>query len=279
VTKKLILRLSFGLVIFLSSLSLWYFFKETLIAWQNDGWLEKMIASLVSFIVLAAILGLFYLIEDDKRVISGSIILIFAGFFIVLPVSRFEEILVILLAAVFFIKGARRAYLEKANKIKLVLARILLVSLSSTVTALALLASIGFASAPVVQSLAGAKIIVPQATVEALADGLLRLSENLKISPVPPGSIKSSQLVPGLDQKAKDALYEQVNASLNNISDPYKRFLPFTLAISFFFAVRFLGIILVRISAMLAWFCFGLLRFLKIAEIKTISVEKEIVEV
>ena len=270
--KKNILRLIIGfLILFLSVLS-WYLLKNSFDQAQGGEWVTGVLWPSLSLIALGSFIGLFYLIESDWRVLSGALLLVVAPFFVFFDSLNWEKLIVIGAMFFFLWRGIHRSRREKKEKIKLSLAEILLKGLAPTVTALTLLAAIGFYGSPYAQSLGQAEIVIPRDMFNRIISPLLNAPSALKnLTGGQPESAKND------NEQLKSALYQEINKYMNTVGNPYKRFLPFGLTTTFFFAMRIWGVVLMRLAAILAWGWFSLLRLLKLARIGKINIEKEII--
>ena len=76
----------------------------------------------------------------------------------------------------------------------------------------------------------------------------------------------------------KDVLYKLVNFQLNSVSGPYKKFVPFGLAIGLFITLKIISILYVAIVIMLAWLAIKILIAIKFAKLEKIQKEVETVK-
>jgi len=269
--KKKLLRLLLGFLILVSAGLSWYLLKNSFGQAQSGEWANSVFWPSLSLTILGSFIGLFYLTENDWRVLLGACLLVVAPFFIFFDSLNWGKLAVIGAALFFFWRGFYRSRREKERKIKLVLAEILLKGLAPVGTALALLASIGFYGSVYAQSLSEGKITISRDMFDEIIDPLLNAPSALKNFSGEP----SGQLVGDDDEQLKNLFYQETNKYLNATGNPYKKFLPFGLAITFFFAMRLWGIILMRLAAILAWGWFAILKLIKLVRIGNISVEKE----
>lgn len=278
VNKKIIIRSALGILILLFSILSWYLIKNSFVQAQSEEWVAMILFPSLSFIALGSFIGLSYLLEDDWKFLSGMMLLVAAPFFVFFNSFSIYKAGLVVVAFIFLCRGIYHVLREKKIKIKIVLAEILMKGLGPVITGLALLAAISFFGSAYAQSSATSEIIVPRDFFNKIIDPLLSAPEAIK-------NLSAAQRTPEMAQKTaqeseslEDSIYQQVNKYLNTTGNSFKKFLPFGLATSFFFAVRIWGAILMRLAAMLAWVWFGVLRLFKVARIASISVEKEIIE-
>lgn len=82
----------------------------------------------------------------------------------------------------------------------------------------------------------------------------------------------------GMEQQYKDEIYNMINLQIKNASAPYKKFVPAAVAVSFFFSLKIIGMLLLWPIIFLAWVGYKLLLSLKLVKIGTIKAEKEVLE-
>lgn len=273
--KKKIIQLVLAVLILVFSALSWYLIKNSFAQAQSEEWVRSVLWPSLSLVALGSFIGLAHLVEDDWRLLLGLLLLIGAPFFIFFISLNYWKLAFIGVALLFIFKGIYQSRRAKTQKIKLVLAEVLLKGLAPTVTGLTLLASIGFFGSAYAQSMAKAEIIIPRGLFNKIIDPLLNAPNTLKNLSGAPASGQPS----GESEQFKDSLYQEINKYLNTTGSPFKKILPFGLATTFFFAMRIWGIVLMRLAAMLGWAWFGVLRLLKFARIAKVSVEKEVIEI
>jgi len=279
VTKRQAVGLTLTFLVLFFSIASWWLLKIAFAQAPSEEWVFRILLPSLSFVVLGSFIGLVCLLEDDWGAMLGTMLLVAAPFFIFFPTNSIYRLGLGAVAFFFLGRGVYRAQQEKKTKIKLVLADILLKELGPVITGIALLASLGFYSSPYAQSMAGAEIIIPRDMFNKIIDPLLNASQSLKMLSAAQSTPQARQLSARENAELKDAVYQQLNKYLNTTGNVYKKFLPFGLATTFFFAVRIWGAILLRLSAMLAWAWFGVMRLLRLVKIGSVSVEKEVIEI
>ena len=73
----------------------------------------------------------------------------------------------------------------------------------------------------------------------------------------------------------RGVLYKLVDFQLNNITGPYKKFIPFGLAVGLFITLKIISILYVAIVIILSWLVLKILIALKFAKLEKIQKEVE----
>lgn len=276
-SKQNIARIILGVLIFVCSFLLWYFLDFALNT--GEDWLMMIVPSGIAFLVLGVVLGIFCLLEEARAVFVAAVSgLILGSFVIFLAVfgkrpSASDLILaaVAFLSFLFFVVGAKNAWLEKSSRLKIVASLILRKGLAPALTALALFGALLFYWSPYARSL-DKEIVVPRPLFDAISAPIIK-------------SIAGAEKAPGMDNFAvpagadfSDQFYRAVNSQVNALGKPYKKFIPFGAAVSLFFTFKLLGIILIWPIVFLDWLALKLLVKLGIVSIKKITTEKETLE-
>jgi len=266
-------------IVLVSSFLFWFLIKLSFNQASNEEWIFRILLSSASFVILGSFIGLFCLLEDKKMSLLGLITLMIAPFFMFFGSLSWYKLGFLLLAFLFFWRGVFLFRQEKEARIKLVLAEILMKGLASVITGLVLLVSVGFYGSLYAQSLVTAEITMPRDFFDKVIDSLLMAPDTLKKLSASQGANQTKQKLAEENKEIKDSFYQQLNKYLNTTGNFFKKILPFGLATTLFFVLRFWGAILMRLSAMLAWAWFGLLRLLRLVHFRSINVEKEIIEI
>lgn len=264
--KKQVFRVVPGVLIFVLSLGTWWAFNNSM----RDGgdWVFKIMFPSALVLALGVCLALHYLLEKERGFALLAPIPVLLPFFFFVQ-WRPSLIFWVVLAALFLLLAAYRANREKALRLRMVPVAIMHLGLASTMTGLAILASLIFFWSPYSQSLRGNEVSVPRPFFDAVAGPI---TKTLFQTQMPSGADRSvyDQAV----SDAKDQAYNFINQQLNFQGRAYKKFLPAGLAVSFFFAVRVWGSILMGLAISLAWLVyrmfvfFGVVKLINKEEIK-----------
>lgn len=73
-------------------------------------------------------------------------------------------------------------------------------------------------------------------------------------------------------------LYKLANAQINSIGADYRKYIPITLAIGLFFALRFFVIILIPVIALISWLAIKLLALIQFVNVSVKKVDMECIE-
>jgi len=232
--KKIIVRSALGVLILLFSVLSWYLIKNSFAQAQSEEWVRSVLWPSLSLVALGSFIGLAYLVEDDWRILLGLLLLVGAPFFIFFNSFNYWKLAFIGVALLFILKGIFQSRRAKTQKIKLVLAEVLLKGLAPSVTGLVLLASIGFFGSAYAQSLVKAEIIIPRGLFNKIIGPFLNAPNTLKnLSGAPVSGRPSTE-----SEQLKDSLYQKINKYFNTTGNSFKKNLPFGLATTFFFALR-----------------------------------------
>ncbi len=273
-SKKIIVRLTLGILILIFSFLSWSTLADVL----NNGsdWLLKSIWSLAAFLVLGVFAGLAYLIENEK------IFLYSVSVVIILPVLVFLKpgigtAIVLAVAILFFMATAHRANFEKSLRIKFSSGVILRKGLSFTITGLALLVTLLFYWAPYTQSLSG-DIRIPRPLFDAIAKPAIDLFLDISL---PQGLDLKSSSFEFTKQEVEflDNLYFSSNEQLSAAGRAFKKWIPLGVSVSIFFSFKVLGIILLWLMMLLAWLIFRILLWSGIVKIEKVAAEKEVIQI
>lgn len=279
----------FAAVLILSFLG-WFGLNKFLYGGTNpSGFYLILIA--FSFLVEAALLSLFVLFFKS---IWYSLFGVLISLCIFLGIYGVKIAYLAGLAAGMAV-GAHYLYesiKEKNNRIKLSVHDIAKPMQIGVFTALALIISLIIYFSPPVQGLK-AEIVVPR----PLFDFVLRATEKIFDTQLP-----KTLAVPGIGQinvpnpkgimesanisvekiitpQVADQVYNSLNQQINFFIKPYRQYLPYGLAIAVFLTLRAINFIFVFISGYFSEAIFGLMKKIKLINIKKEMVEKETIEI
>jgi len=159
-------------------------------------------------------------------------------------------------------------------------------------TALILLICLVYYFSPRIEQARGIEIKIPRNDFNIV----IRPLENLIKERLPEGTdlnspvdkILTQQQIKELEENykikinetdtGKDVLYNLVNFQINNTSGPYKRFIPFGLAIALFFALKILSFVYIPFVILFSWLILRLLMASKFSKIETETKEVETIK-
>lgn len=266
--------------------------------YQVGGRPVSLILPSVSFLFLGATLGLLVLLFD-------SLIFLAAAFLIAFCLSLvFFGLKWVFLIALFIGSGAtilasQRATREKRFRIKIIVREITKPALDIIFIVFALLIALTLYFSPPAQNLS-VELKIPRSLFDLVLNSMVGiLSGEIKGQPAPsflnipglPGiTLKDIQRSLGgqenlldinkiLNQESRDNLYQLTNQQLNFFLQPYKRYLPYGLAVAIFFALIAIKFIFVWLAMAIIQGVFGVMKRLKLVNIKKEMVEKEIIEI
>ncbi|HRY52791.1 MAG TPA: hypothetical protein P5089_02980 [Candidatus Portnoybacteria bacterium] len=264
--RKNIVRTIFGALILFFSFSFWLYLERSL----NDGgtWWEKTICPLILFLVLTAILGLYYFLENEKKYLLA------AAFLTLTPFLFFAQLkwslLWFVLAIYFLVNCIFKVTADKKETVDLEVVRILRKATSAAASSILLLTTLIFYWAPYAQSLKSDDINVPRPVFNTITSQLVQKISGLENMPAA-DSLSSRQ--------QQDEVYKTVNEQVGDWLGDYRRFLPAVLALSVFFTLKFIGFFLAWPAIFLAWLAYKILLWRGIVKINKTQVQKEGIEI
>ncbi|KKS66732.1 MAG: hypothetical protein UV36_C0018G0002 [Parcubacteria group bacterium GW2011_GWC2_42_6] len=275
-TKQNFFRIILNGLIFSLSLVFWLFLKNSFEA--QIGWGTRIIYPAVSFSVLGMFLGVFVLAETKKRylILSSALIIlaflfIFSGEFFALSIGSLAGLAVLILAFVFLMIGALEARTEKNLRYKVAAKDIFRKAFKPTITAIALLAAMVFYWSPINENM-DREFLLPKPVFNRITGSLIKTLG---------GNDIEVNTVAGQDNlaAAQNQIYDSVNLQINNLSQPYRKYFPAGLALTFFFALKFLGFLIIWPMIFLSWLLLKILLFSGILKITKVETEKEMIEI
>lgn len=259
----------------LTFFSFLFFYFLRISFWEDIGWRAMVFLPLGAFFCLGASVGIFYLLEQNKKVLFLCLLPILAAF-VCFSELKMAVILGILGGVIFLSRSLIKLNKEKSLRLKFAPSAILRNSFPCFVAALSLFASLMFYWSPLAQKI-GEEAVVPRPLFDAIAKPMLGYVSNLSgqaVNQALPVGVQMPSVVPQMDD-----LYNSVNMQVSILSAPYKKFIPLGAAVSFFFAVKFFSLFLIWPVVFFSWLAFKLLLVLGIVNIKKIETEKEAVEI
>lgn len=262
--KNIIRAISSGLIL-LFSFSFWSFLEISL----NGGgdWWEKTLCPLILFLILIAVIGLYYLLEDEKKWLLAAVLLTLVPFLFFAQLKW--SLLWFLLAVYFLAHGIFRVAADKEEGIKLMAVRILRRATAAAAGSIILLTALVFYWAPYAQSLKK-DIDVPRPVFNIITNQLVQKISGLENMP---GAEALST------KQQQDQVYKLVNEQVGDWLGSYSSFIPAVLALSVFFTLKFIGFFLAWPAIGLAWLAYKILLRAGFVKINKVAAEKEIIEI
>jgi hypothetical protein len=217
------------------------------------------------FLLLGAALGFLFLLYDSfGLLILAPLVSIIAFFLFFGPKPIYLGAALVGLALVAL--AASQAMKEKKVHIKVLPTEIVKPALGAIFTLLALLISAVIYFSPPAQQIS-VDIKVPRALFNFVVTSMT--------------SVAPSSLIPidqVLNPETQDKLYLAINNQINFFLQPYKKYLPYGLAVAVFLSLKAVSFIFVWMAMGIIQFAYILLRKLKLIAIKTEMAEREIID-
>jgi hypothetical protein len=262
-SKQKIIYLVFMALAIVFSLVGWFTLKGVL--FNGSAAAGVSIVALI-FLLLGVVLGLIVLLFDSLGLlILGPAVSVAASFlfFGVKPV--YLVIFVVGMGLVVF--SASRGLKEKKAHMKISPAEIAKPVLGAVFTLLALIISAIIYFSPPAQGIS-VEIKVPRPLFNVILSSMTSVT--------PSGLISFSQVK---DEQTGEKLYQMINSQVNFFLQPYKRFLPYGLAVAVFLSLKAASIIFVWLAVAIIRGIFVLMKKLRLVSVKKEMVEKEIIQI
>ncbi len=225
----------------------------------NDG---SWIFPSIGFLILSVFLSLNWLLTKSRTIILTTLVFILITFLLTFGL-KIEFFAVLLLALLFFVFGSFRSISEKEDRIKINSIKIVKRGLPYIMTGLSLVIASAYYFSPL-SMIGQEKIEIP------------RPFFNTIISPV----IEVFEGQTGFDlRETRDTLYQTINGEINKRSEPYKGFIPISLSVGVFFALKVISIPFIWLTILLASLIFKILVWTKAIHIHEKSVLREVIEI
>jgi len=277
-----------GFAVILLGACFWYFLRY--VFYVGNLSLECWILGFGVFILWGIALCLAMLLIDNKKILFGSFILtliLFGFFFNNEPFYYFIGLIILL---IIFWVAVKKVRLEEKIQVNLNFWRIWKRGLPIFITALCLMISLVYYFSPALTTTVQKEIKIPRnvfnIVIEPL-EGLILEKLSGEVASLDTEAIKilNSQQIQELEQNygieikqgetIKDFLYKLVNYQINNVTGPYRKFIPFGLAVGLFIVLKIISLIYIPFVILFSYLILKLLiafKFIKI-EIETKEVE------
>ena len=285
--SKLQKELVLGAVVILLGVFSWYFLKY--IFYIGNLTLACWILGIILFIVWGISLCLGMLLIDDKRILYGSFIIALALFYIFFNNHPIYYLIVLFLLLLAFWRASIKVRKEEKVQVSLDFWRIWKRGLPILITGLILVVSLVYYFSPNLMETKQFEfkisrgsfdlIIKPLGNLisERLPEGMdLDANAVLFLSPQEIQDLKNKYgVIVEADDTGKDVLHKLVNYQLNNVTGPYRKFVPFGLAVGLFIVLKIVSILYV---ALVILFSYLILKLLILTNFINMEIEKKEVE-
>ena len=279
-----------GSLVALLSIFAWWFFKY--VFYVGDLSLGCWISGIILFIAWGIGLCLAMLLIDDKRILYGSFGLGLVLFFIFFNNHPIYYLIVLILLFLGFWRACFKIRKEEKYQVALDFWKIWKRGLPLFITTFILVVCMVYYFSPELMNKKETKIKIP----EKVFNLIIKPLEGLIKEQLPQGidlDSDVSKFLP-LDQKnelerqfgikinkgetGRDVLYKLVDYQLNNITGPYRKFIPLGLAIGLFVTLKIISLIYVALVILLSWIAIKILIALNFVKLKTETKEVETVK-
>lgn len=275
----------------------WYGLKKFLYGGVAPGGVTLLLIVL-SFLITAALLALLVVFSAKLRLPLAAIFLSNSVFLIIFGAKPAYLIVAIISFLVAFIYAYWSGNEKQAN-IKFVIRNIIKPTLVGLFTSFSLFVAAVLYFSPPAQELK-AEIKIPRSLfdmtlssaakiIESIAQtqisqplGLPMMVEKVGGLDLPGVSVKTEKKTGFFDKiltpETRDQLYQDTNKQINFFIQPYKRYLPYGVAVGAFFALKALSFVFVFFSTAIAKLIFAFMKKTQMVVIKKEMVEREVIE-
>lgn len=272
----------------------WSNLKEILL---NGSGFGGIILTAALFLLVMAIFAIVVLLFNSWKTLAPAAGLILLAYLLVFG-YHWAHLAVFAAGLSLILAGVAEVKREKAVHIKVLPAQITKPASGALFTVLALAVSVVIYFSPPAQGLK-AEIKIPRPLfdvvlnsmtgfIENQAKDFLRGQSDLLISGMSRVSGQQLSQIEGageldLDQiltpKDRDSLYQMISQQINFFIQPYKKFLPYGLAVAVFFSLKTIGFIFVWLAGLMTSLIFAVLKALGAVNIGKEMVEREKIEI
>jgi hypothetical protein len=285
--KELIL----GIIVVLLGAFFWWFLRY--IFYVGNLTIGCWILGGVLFILFGVALCLAMLLINNKTILFGSFVLTAALFFVFFNNELFYYFIAILILMAAFAVANKKIRKEEKVQVNLDFWRIWKRGLPWLITILCLVIALVYYFSPEPAKFQQKEIQISRSNFNLILrplEGLIskRLPKEIgdlnveAIQSLNKEQIKDLKNQYNIEVKKgdtiKDVLYKLVNFQLNTASVPYKKFIPFGLAVGLFITLKIISILYVAMVIMLSWLILKILIVLKFVRLEKIQKEVETVK-
>jgi hypothetical protein len=285
--SKLQKEFTLGAVVILLGVFSWWFLKY--VFYIGNLTLGCWISGAILFIIWGIALCLAMLLIDDKRILYGSFIITLALFYIFFNNHPIYYLIVLVLLFLAFLFASRKVRKEEKTQANLDFWKIWKRGLPILITGLILVISLVYYFSPNLMEMrqfefkisrnAFDVIIGPLSKLisERLPEGMsLDANANLFLRAEEKQDLKNKYgVIIEANDTGKDVLYKLVDYQLNNVTGPYRKFIPFGLVVGLFIVLKIVSILYVALVILFSWL---VLKLLIVTKFINIGIEKKEVE-
>lgn len=260
-----------------------------------DGGITFLILTVLGFLFWGISIGTGSLLINKKIILYSAFALSLLSFFIFFmeqaeALYYFIALVLTFISLIFYQKCVKH---EEKARITLHFWRIFKKGLPLVFTFFCILVSLAYYFSPNIMRTEKTQIKIPNnifnIAIKPL-EGLIgeRLPRGIDLDSdinnfLPPDQKKELERQFGIKintgDTGRDVLYQLVDYQLNNITGPYRKFIPLGLAIGLFFALRIIAIVLILFIVLFSYFAIRILISIGFAKIVTKTIEIEDIEI
>jgi len=269
--NKLKKELILGFTILILSVFFWWFIKS--IFYINNLSLTCWIFGIILFILWGVSLCLSMLLIEDKRILYGSFFASLVSFVFFFNNEPFYYLIVLILLFFSFLIAIKKIRKQEKIQVNLSYWKIWKPGFSFLITFLIIVISLIYYFSPSLMEMEQFEFKISRNAFNTIIKPL----EGLISKKLPQGidlDVNVSNFLEGneiFDLKSKygiivddqdtsrDVLYNLVNYQLNNVTGPYRKFIPFGLAVGLFIILKIVSILYVGLVLLFSWLILQLL--------------------
>ncbi|MBD3282399.1 MAG: hypothetical protein GF387_02205 [Candidatus Portnoybacteria bacterium] len=253
-----------GSALILLGIFCWYFIKY--VFYVSNLSTACWISGIILFILWGVSLLLAMLLIENEKILYGSIIITLLATYIFFSKEPYYYLLTHIIFLLIFWRATKKIKKDKEIRTELQLKRTWKRGLPSVVTGIILIITMVYYFSPALTEVKQRNIDFPRQTFETAITPLEGLIEKRL-----PGDIslddnadelltqeqkedleKSYGVIVEKNDTGKDVLYKLINFQLNNATGPYRKFIPFGLAIGLFIGLKIVSIIYIILTLLIA---------------------------
>jgi len=280
-----------GFVVLILGIFSWYFLKY--VFYVGNLSFGCWCLGFVILLLWGVALCLALLLIDNKNILYGSFILYLIAFGMFFNNEPFYYLIGLVILFLAFWAGARKIRKEEEVQVSLDYWRIWKRGLPILITALILLVSLAYYFSPKLTETKQFELKISRSAFDLVIKPLENLiKERL---PVKEGGLETEAnrvlsqeerqdlekrygITIELEDTVKDVLYKLVDYQLNNVTGPYRKFIPIGLAIGLFIALKIVSLIYIPLVILFSYLVLKLLMLLKFVKVEIETKEVETVK-
>ena len=288
--NKLKKELILGFTILILSVFSWWFIRS--IFYISNLSLTCWIFGVILFILWGVSLCLAMLLIEDKRILYGSFLLSLLSFVFFFNNEPFYYLIVLILLFFSFFIAVKKIRKQEKIQVNLSYWKIWKPGFSFLITFLIIVISFIYYFSPSLMEMEQFEFSLSRDSFDILIKPLHGIIKER----LPQGTSldKNANEFLGQDEildlknkygvivekndTGKDVLYNLINYQLNNVTGPYRRFIPFGLAVGLFIILKIVSILYVALVLLFSWLILQLLLTLKFINKEFVKKEVETVK-